>query len=135
MTSALDDARYVALTTYRRDGSPVPTTVWIAPLADRWVVITQAGSHKAGRLRSDPRVAVSPSDWRGRVSAGAPVYRGTARFLDGDEREVALGAVRSKYGIAARAWPLLSRIVNTLRRRRRRDRAVIELSLTEGGAV
>jgi PPOX class probable F420-dependent enzyme len=124
-----DNARYIALTTFRRDGSPVATTVWIAPHAGRFVVITQSASHKARRLRRDPRVEVTPSDWRGRTAEGAPTYRGTARFLDGEEARAGLAAVRAKYGLAARLWPLLGRVVNLLRGRPQRPGAIIELTL------
>jgi PPOX class probable F420-dependent enzyme len=127
---ALRDARYIALVTFRRDGTAAATPVWVAPLDDKLIVITQSESHKARRLRRDPRVEVRESDWRGRVREDAPAYRGTARFLEGDEASAGVRAVRAKYGIAARAWPLVGRIANRLRRRPQRPGVVIELSLT-----
>lgn len=124
----MSDPRYIALTTYRKDGSAVPTAVWIAPLGKRFVIITQSESHKARRLRSDPRVMVQPCDWRGRVAPDAPVWHGTARFLEGEEARAGLRAIRAKYGVAARMWPLLGRVMNMIRRRPQRPGAVIELT-------
>ena len=124
----MTDPRYIALTTYRADGSAVATPVWIAPLGERFVIITQSESHKARRLRSDPRVMVQTSDWRGRVAADVPAWHGTARFIEGEEARAGLRAMRKKYGIAARAWPLLGRVMNTIRRRPQRPGAVIELT-------
>ena len=127
----LEGARYISLTTFRRDGTPVATPVWVAPLGDRFVVITQSASHKARRLRRDPRVEVRPCDLRGRVAPGAPRHRGTATFLADDERAAALGAIRRKYGVAARLWPVLGRVMNLIRRRPQRPGAVIALELHE----
>jgi hypothetical protein len=125
----LDDARYIALTTFGRDGSATPTTVWVASQGEKLIVITQSSSHKARRLRRDARVEVQQSDWRGRVADGTPTYRGTARFLEGAEASAGLRAVRDKYGVAARLWPLLGRVTKLLRRRPQHQGVVIELSL------
>jgi hypothetical protein len=76
-------------------------------------------------------VEVQPSDLRGGVAKDAPTYRGTARFLEGEEKSAGLRAVRSKYGIAARAWPILGRVMNFVRRRPQRPGVVIELTLSE----
>jgi len=126
----LDDARYISLTSFRPDGSAVPTTVWVASHGENFVVITQSASHKARRLRRDARVEVRQSDWRGRVAEGTPTYRGAARFLEGAEASAGLRAIRDKYGIAVRLWPLVGRVTNALRRRPQRPGVVIELSLS-----
>jgi len=127
----LENAKYISLTTFRRDGSAVPTPVWVAAHGDRFIVITQSASHKARRLRRDPRVEVQVSDLRGRVAPHAPTYRGTARFLHDEEAAAGLQAIRSKYGVTARLWPLLGRAMNYVRRRPQRPGAVIELTLSE----
>ncbi len=53
--STIDDVageRFVSLTTFRRDGTPVATPVWIARDGDALVVTTPADSGKVKRLRS-----------------------------------------------------------------------------------
>ncbi|MCX4585037.1 PPOX class F420-dependent oxidoreductase [Streptomyces sp. NBC_01481] len=83
-------ARYVSLTTYRKDGTGVSTPVWFAVDAGELFVWTRSDSWKVKRLRNNSRVAVTVCDARGRVSEGAPSAEGTARLLD-DE---GTGAIR-----------------------------------------
>ncbi len=100
--SGLDagDEKFVSLTTFRRTGEPVPTTVWIARDDDALVVTTPAGSGKVKRLRHDPRVELRPSTRFGRVADDAPVVRGTAQVLDDEASEQRVGeVVGAKYGL------------------------------------
>lgn len=100
--SGLDagDEKFVSLTTFRRTGEPVPTTVWIARDGDALVVTTPAGSGKVKRLRHDPRVELRPSSRFGRVADDAPVVRGTAQVLDDEASEQRVGeVVGAKYGL------------------------------------
>jgi PPOX class probable F420-dependent enzyme len=64
--------KYMSLTTYRRDGTPVSTAVWFAEEDGRLFVITPAQSYKAKRLRRNPAAAVAPSTARGRPT-GDPI--------------------------------------------------------------
>lgn len=83
-------ARYVSLTTYRKDGTGVATPVWFAVDGGELFVWTRSDSWKVKRLRNNSRVAVTVCDARGRISEGAPRAEGTARLLD-DE---GTGAIR-----------------------------------------
>lgn len=75
-------SRYISLTTYRRDGTPVATPVWHVPRGAELIVVTGAGSWKVKRIRHDARVSVTACDVRGRVRPGAATVEGTARVLD-----------------------------------------------------
>lgn len=90
-------ARYVSLTTYRRDGSAVPTAVWAAPDGDRLLVWTTTDSYKVARLRRDPRITVAVCDARGRPRSGA--VAGTATILDAAGTERARAAIIAEYGL------------------------------------
>jgi uncharacterized protein len=57
--------KYLSLTTYRRDGTPVSTPVWFVEEDGRLFVITAAGSYKAKRLRRNPAAMVAPCTARG----------------------------------------------------------------------
>ncbi|MFE9251636.1 PPOX class F420-dependent oxidoreductase [Streptomyces sp. NPDC007088] len=81
---ALGRARYVSLTTYRKDGTGVATPVWAAVEGGELLVWTREDSWKVRRLRRDPRVLVAPCDVRGQVAEDAPRATGTARLLTGD---------------------------------------------------
>lgn len=85
----------VLLTTYRRNGRPVPTPVSIAVDGDRAVVRTFEKAGKTRRLRNDASVAVAPCSWRGTPTG--PAIRATARFLDGGESRRAAVLLRRKY--------------------------------------
>ncbi|WP_411104396.1 PPOX class F420-dependent oxidoreductase [Streptomyces sp. cmx-4-9] len=79
----LGTARYVSLTTFRKDGTPVATPVWAVADGGELYVWTRSDAWKVKRIRADGRVTVSPCDVRGRVAEGAPVLEGQARLLDG----------------------------------------------------
>ena len=87
----------VVLTTFKRDGTPVPTPVSIAVDADpaRGYVRTWSTAGKAKRLRHNPRVTVAPSTFRGRIT-GAEVAA-VARLLPGAEGDHARHLLRRKH--------------------------------------
>lgn len=78
----LGRARYVSLTTFRKDGTPVATPVWAVADGGELYVWTRSDSWKVKRIRNDGRVTVTACDVRGRVQEGAPVREGEARLLD-----------------------------------------------------
>lgn len=84
-TRALDPAwslarsRYLLLTTYRRDGTPVDTPVWFVGRGRRLYVWTDARSGKVRRIRADARVTVAACTLRGRSTG--PSVKGTATVL------------------------------------------------------
>lgn len=63
--------KYMSLTTYRRDGTPVSTAVWFAEEDGRLFVVTPAESYKAKRLRRNPAAMVAPCTARGRPTGDA----------------------------------------------------------------
>jgi len=91
-------ARYLSLTTFRRDGTPVATPVWVARQGDELLVYTARSSGKVKRLRNNDRVLLAPCDMRGRVRGD--VVEGTARLQD--DAESAISLMRRKYGLQAR---------------------------------
>ncbi|GHI86465.1 PPOX class F420-dependent oxidoreductase [Streptomyces xanthophaeus] len=78
----LGRARYVSLTTFRKDGTPVATPVWAVADGGELYVWTRSDSWKVKRIARDGRVTVTACDVRGRVEEGAPVLEGRARLLD-----------------------------------------------------
>jgi len=96
---SLGSEDFVSLTTFRRSGEGVPTTVWVVRDDDHLLVTTPGGSGKVKRLRHDPRVTVRPSTRSGKVADGAPTSVGTAE-LSSDEAVAARANAlfRAKYG-------------------------------------
>ena len=108
----ISDEKYIAATTYRKTGAAVPTPTWIVALdGDRVGFWTSSASGKYKRLRNDPRIALQPSDARGRVKAGSQPAEGTAELvITGADFDAIQRAVRAKYGVMVP----VSRFFNTL---------------------
>jgi uncharacterized protein len=62
--------KYISLTTFRQDGTPVATPVWVVSDDGRRLLVwTGPQTWKVKRLRRNPRVIVAASDFRGRTTA------------------------------------------------------------------
>lgn len=101
-------SRYVSLTTYRRDGTAVPTPVWHVVNGGELFVVSEAAAWKVKRIRNNSHVVVTVCGLRGTIAPGAPSAQGTARLLDEAETAVARRLLARKY--------LLSRVGNWLAR-------------------
>lgn len=121
---ALTRARYVSLTTYRKDGTPVATPVWHVVDGGLLYVWTEAASWKVKRLRRDPRVKVVVCDVRGRIRPGAAEAAGTGRILDADGTEKVRRLLGAKY-FMARVGDVLASVTG---RRRRHPIAALEIT-------
>ena len=118
----LADARFVQLTTFRRDGTGVPTPVWIVPLdGGELGVWTMAGTGKVARARRSGEATLAVCDRRGTVTG--PTVPATARVLDDAGLHAVRDAVRRKYG-------LLGRILTAVTQRRGAGPAALALTLT-----
>ena len=116
---AIGDEKYVLLTTFRRDGTPVATPVWIVPLDERKVGFwTSSGSGKAKRLAHTERVSVQPCDARGRVREGTQSVPATARVVTDAEFASIQEKVRAKYGVLTKVTKLLGTIGGIIKRKR-----------------
>jgi len=94
---ALAAGKYLSLTTFRRDGTPVATPVWLVRDGDALRVVTQADSGKAKRLRNDSRVLLAPCDARGALK-GEQV-EGTASLEDAEQTARTAQLIEARYGL------------------------------------
>jgi uncharacterized protein len=102
------DARYISLTTFRKDGSAVSTPVWVvSDDGERLLVWTGASTWKVKRIRRDPHVLVAGCTFRGRERG--PRVEGMARVLGPEAEAIVVPLLRRKYGWQRRALELLSR--------------------------
>lgn len=117
--TALGDERFVSLTTFRKSGTPVATTVWIARDGDDLVVTTPAGSGKVKRLRNKPRVEIRPSSRTGKVADGAvPIAGGVDLVADQAQVGRLTELFRRKYGLEYRIFMLIERLFASGQRER-----------------
>ena len=89
---------YLLVTTFRKDGTPVPTPVWVGRDGDELIVWTQSKAGKVKRVRNNPTVELAACDVRGK--ARGETVKGTARILDAAGTERGRQVLRKKYGIA-----------------------------------
>jgi hypothetical protein len=85
------NAKTILLTTYKRDGTPVPTPVSIAFDDGRAFFRSFDKAWKTKRMRNNPHVEFAASTLRGRPT-GPPV-RARATLLDGAQARVAAKAL------------------------------------------
>jgi PPOX class probable F420-dependent enzyme len=123
--AALAGQKYINLTTFRRDGSPVVTPVWFAREGDALYITTYDGTGKVKRLRANERVELAPSDARGKVRGPVQTARGRV-VADAGEAACAEAALRRTYGWQYRVIRLL---MNLASRRRTGGAARIYLAL------
>ena len=128
----LDTARYISLTTFMRDGSPVSSPVWITGASGSYVFTTGDTAWKARRLSRNPSVRVQVCDMRGRVAPQATRYVGTGE-VDGSAGAVAAAesALAAKYGWQFHAIGIFERLKRRLGRGERQQSVAIHLSLSE----
>lgn len=123
-TRAIGDESFVSLTTFRRTGVGVPTTVWVVRDGDTLLITTPASSGKVKRLRNDDRVELRPSTRTGKVADDAPVLTGAGEVRDD---QAVLDAVdrlmRTKYGIEYRILMLVEKLS-----RKQRDRVIVRIT-------
>lgn len=101
--ASLAAERYVTLTTYKRDGTPVATPVWIAARPDGALCFTtDPQSWKVKRLQRNPQVTVQACGLRGQVREGTAPRAATAEAVTGPDAQAVVKLIIAKYGFQAR---------------------------------
>ena len=121
--SEIGAAKYVLLTTFRKDGSGVPTPVWVAMDGDRMLIWTETKSWKVKRIRNRSRVTVGVCNARGNPKG--PQIDATAAVLDDAGTEHTREVIIRKYRVLG--WLLVK---GSLLRRGRQG--TIGLAVTAG---
>lgn len=106
--AGLKEHRYLNLTTFRKSGTPVVTTVWFALEDGTVYVTTKRDSGKTKRIRANPRVQIAPSTARG-VALGSSVDA-VAEIVPAAEQERARRALHRVYGWQVGIVELLERL-------------------------
>ncbi|MFF4112975.1 PPOX class F420-dependent oxidoreductase [Streptomyces sp. NPDC001714] len=100
--------KYLLVTSYRKDGTPVPTPVWVVRDGDTLGVWTVADSFKVKRIRRRADVTVGPCDLRGNPTGD--LVPATAEITDAATTARYRGLIARKYGITGRLTLLGSRL-------------------------
>ncbi|MFQ3566053.1 MAG: PPOX class F420-dependent oxidoreductase [Aggregatilineales bacterium] len=100
--------RYMSLTTFRKDGTPVPTPVWFAQEGDHLYVVTGAESGKVKRIRRNAQVEVAPCTVRGELLGESA--EAMARILPEEDAPHADALLNRKYSWQKWAFDLVGRL-------------------------
>lgn len=104
----LADGKYLLLTTYRKDGTPVPTPVWVVGDGTALYAWSAADTGKVKRIRRSGEVEVGPCDVKGNPTGEQVPAR--ARLLDRAGSERVRAMIAKKYGLPGRLVLLGSRL-------------------------
>jgi PPOX class probable F420-dependent enzyme len=116
---AIADEKYVLLTTFKRDGTPVASPVWIVGLPDgRAGFWTSSGSGKAKRLVHTSRVLLQPSNATGKKTHGEQVEANAVLVAGGPDFEAVQAGISKKYGILTKITKLLGTLGGIVKRKR-----------------
>ncbi|HEU5332909.1 MAG TPA: PPOX class F420-dependent oxidoreductase [Actinocrinis sp.] len=127
-TTELGYAKYISLTTYRKTGEAVPTTVWTVPIDDKIYVSTGSQTGKVKRLRNNTEVAVALCDMIGK-NVG-PAHKATARLVPVSEHPEIRDLMLHKYGFQQRVAEVLDKVRNRSKKPVG-DRVLIELTVED----
>ena len=117
---ALADEKYLAFTTFKRDGTPVSSPVWVVGLDDgRLGFWTSSTSGKAKRLRNNPKVVLQPCNSRGKVTEGsAPTDASAVTVSEGADYEQIGTKVSAKYGVMVTLTRFFSKVGAFVKRKK-----------------
>jgi len=127
MEPGLASARYLSLTTQRRDGRSVATPVWFVVDDDRLLVWTDADSGKVKRIRVNPRVQVAACDVRGGIRGRS--VPGAARVLDDEAERYVHQLLRKKHKVLKPALDIWHTFTRAVLRRPAPASAYLEIRL------
>jgi PPOX class probable F420-dependent enzyme len=96
------------LTSFRKNGTPVVTTVWFALDAGKLYIWTAQDSGKVKRIRNNSLVSVAPSSHTGKVRG--PAIAAVARILASSEQKTPERLMNSKYGWMKKLFELVWRL-------------------------
>lgn len=128
-TTSLGEQRFVALTTFKRNGEGVSAPMWIGRDGAGLFVWTPADSWKVKRVRNNPRVLLAPSGRFGKVHAGVSAVEGTAQVVTDPATVQRLqGEIRRKYGLQYRLVTLVETIAV---RGRKQPRVILRIAVSQ----
>ncbi|WP_329789735.1 PPOX class F420-dependent oxidoreductase [Lentzea sp. DG1S-22] len=99
MIRELGEGKYLLLTTFRKNGTPVPTPVWVVPGESDEVIYAWSAvdTGKVKRIRRSGDVEVGPCDVRGNPKG--PSIKAHASLLDDTGSDDVRSRISKKYGV------------------------------------
>ena len=126
-TSPFDNQRFLALETFRKNGTSVITPVGFVQDGSVLYARTTADSWKVKRIRANPRVRVAPGTGSGKP-LGAWVEATATILTDAESAEVR-AKILAKYRLIWRLIEAVDGLTNFIRRRPQPDWVHIRIEL------
>lgn len=118
----VQNAKYIALETFRKSGQGVITPVWMAADGGNFYVWTGGSSGKAKRIRANRRVRLCASDMRG--TPEGEWMEAQARVLDQPaDVQTTERRMAAKYGLIFRLFGVMGKLSGRVG-----NRAALEIS-------
>ena len=117
--------RYLSLASFRRNGQPVPTPVWLAEHNTRYYLFSETKAGKVKRIRANPAVRVAACNSRGKITSDWLDAHACVVTNDDLIAEV-YAALRKKYGWQMAITDFFSKLSG-----RYHKRAIIGLEIVE----
>ncbi|HSB83702.1 MAG TPA: PPOX class F420-dependent oxidoreductase [Nitrosarchaeum sp.] len=92
--------RYIALETFRNNGTPVRTPVWFVEYNGLIWIITRELTGKVKRIRNNNKVNIAISNFSGKPNG--KWFSGKADLIQGDLAEKIISLRNKKYGFMAK---------------------------------
>ncbi len=125
--------QFVCLTTFRRDGTPVGTAVWIVGDGDHLYVWTGANTGKVKRVRNNPAVTIAPCTRGGKPTG--PAGPAQATIVAPKDQPQVWAKFTAKYGLGLRLVTAMENVLTALHIgpfRKQGERIYLELTLDNG---
>ena len=102
---SIADEKYVLLTTFRKNGVPVASPVWIVALANGVAgFTTDEVSGKVKRIRNNPKITLQPCSVKGMPKVGSAVVDATGEVLLGGDAQPIRDGVNRKYSLVTKLF-------------------------------
>ena len=129
MSADLDAAKYVSFVTYKKDGTPVATPVWIVPYDGGYAFTTEPNAYKVRRIKNDARATLTVCNARGTVGEGAITHVGSAVLLDDAQAREVSRLIAKKYSVGVKLLGVYSLVKKILGKGSSAGDAAIKVTL------
>jgi len=124
--------KYLSVTTFKRDGTPVATPVWFVIENGRLLIYTSPDSFKVKRMRRNASVMIAPCNATGRLR-GDPAPA-TVEFLSADANDHVMALMDHKYRVDKVLKLPFYNLVQRLRGKRTSG-PIVTIAITPDGAA
>ena len=129
MPADLDSAKYVSFVTYKKDGTPRATPVWVVPYDGGYAFTTDPTAHKVRRIKNDARATLTVCNSRGTVTPGATTHIGSAVLLDEKQSKEVERLIAQKYSVGVKLLGVFSLVKKILGKGTTAGDAAIKVTL------